>query len=811
VRSQFLSVLLTSLFSHLTSDIRYALRSFRRAPGFTLVALTTLALGIGGTTAIFSIVDGVVLRPLPYNDSSRILRLVRLSARGEADSFSAGDYRDLKKAVTTLSAVAGYRSDIVDLTGRGEPVRVIGMQTTAGFFDVFDAPPLIGRTYHEATDKPGAAVAVIGEAVWRRQFGGEASVIGTQVRLNGTLTEIIGVVPEWVRHPSKSDAWMLSPVDVPTSPFGDDKTGNREVQYFSAVGRVAATRNVIDAREEMKAIGDRLAKENTETNAGESFEGRPLAANMVADVRTALLVLLGAVGFVLLIACANVAGLLIARGAARRRELAVRTALGAGRARLMQQLLTESLVLAAAGGILGLIVAQWTLQLLVAAAPENLPRLDDVTLDWRVALFAFAATIVVGVLFGLTPALQSSRPELNADLKDGGRTGTARTGLRNVMVVGQVALALVLLIGAGLMLTSFSRLRAVDPGFRTTEIVTVELMLPLVRYNEAAQRNFYMGVLERLQANPVTSQSAMLFPFPFGGGNAQGGFHVIGQPQKPPEQRVTAELNSISPGYLRAAGVRLIRGRDFALSDGPDSPPVALVNEAALTEFGGKNPIGEHFDMGSPIEVVGVVSNARRRSLDTPPKPAVYLPYTQFVLPYMGAVVRTDRGAAAVTSAVKTAVAQLDPDLPIGDVKTMEQIIEESTGEPRFRSFLIASFAALALLLAAVGVFGLISFTVTQRVPEIGVRLALGASPRQVFTQVIGSGLRLAIIGVVLGLIAAAAATRLVQGLLFNTSATDPLVYVSLSALLLAMAALACYVPARRAMRVDPMTALRSE
>ncbi|HUQ86993.1 MAG TPA: ABC transporter permease [Vicinamibacterales bacterium] len=795
----------------LVQDIRYALRSFRRAPGFTVVALITLALGIGGTTAIFSIVDGVVLRPLPYNDSARILQLVRVAPNGSRDSFSSADYLDLKKDATTLSAVAAYRSDIVDLTGRSEPVRINGMQTSAGFFDVFDAPPLVGRTYHESTDQPGAAIAVISEAVWKQQFGGNASVIGTQVRLNGTPTEIIGVVPDWVRHPQKSDAWMLAPSDVPTSPFGVD-TGNnsRDVHYFSAVGRVAHQHQVADARQQLKAIGDRLAHD-FKNNAGTTIEGRPLAASMVADVRTAMLVLLASVGFVLLIACANVGGLLIARGAARRRELAVRTALGAGRSRLIQQLLTESVVLAIVGGALGMIVASWTLQLLITVAPDNLPRLADVTLDWRIALFAFAATIVVGMLFGLLPALQSSRPELNADLKDGGRTGTARTGMRNVMVVAQVALALVLLIGAGLMLTSFSRLRAVDPGFRTTELVTVELMLPLVRYNEAAQRRFYSGVLERLKSNPATANSAMLFPFPFGGGNAQAGLQIVGQPAKPPDQEVTAELYSISPGYLRASGVRLIEGRDFNESDGPNSPPVALISESTRKEFGGKNPIGEKIDMGDPVTVIGVVSDTRRRSLDAPLRAAVYLPYTQFVLPYMGAVVRTDRGAGAVASAVKAAVAQIDPDLPVGDVKTMEQIIDESTGEPRFRSFLIASFAALALLLAAVGVYGLISFTVTQRVPEIGVRLALGASPRQVFSQVIGQGLRLAVVGVVLGLITAAAAATLVRGLLFNTSATDPVVYASLSLLLLAMAGLACYVPARRAMRIDPMRALRSE
>ena len=794
----------------LVQDIRYALRSFLRAPGFTLVALLTLALGIGGTTAIFSIVDGVLLRPLPYSDPGRILRINRVGANGGLDSFSAADYRDLKKDATSFSAIAGYRSDIVDMTGRSEPVRIIGVQTTAAFFDVFDAAPLLGRTYHEATDQPGAAVAVLSETVWKQQFGSNPAVIGTQVRLNGAPTEIIGVVPEFLRHPQKSDVWMLSPFDVPTSPFGVDGNDSRDIHYFSVMARVARDRQLVEGQQQLKSIGDQVARDH-QGNAGSTFKGEPLASSMVADVRTAMLVLLGAVGFVLLIACANVAGLLIARGAGRRRELAVRTALGAGRGRLLRQLLTESVVLALAGGALGMLVAVWTQYLLVSFAPENLPRLADITLDWRIASFAFAATIVVGILFGLTPALQSSRPELNADLKDGGRTGTSRTGMRNVMVVGQVALALVLLIGAGLMLTSFSRLRNVDPGFRTTELVTVELMLPLARFDDTAQRHFYMSVHERLKANPVTANSAMLFPFPFGGGNAQAGLQVIGQPEKPPEQRASADLYSISPGYLQTVGVRLLKGRDFNDSDGPKSTPVLLISESAVKEFGGKDPIGEKVDMGDNFTVIGIVSDARRRSLDTPPRAAVYLPYTQFVLPYMGAVVRTDRGAGAVASAVKTAVAQIDPDLPIGDVKTMEQIIEESTGEPRFRSFLIASFAVLALLLAAVGVYGLISFTVTQRVPEIGVRLALGASPRQVFTQVIGQGLRLAVIGVVLGLFAAAGATTLVKGLLFNTSATDPVVYGSLAALLLAMAALACYVPARRAMRVDPMTALRSE
>lgn len=802
----------TSYFQLLTSDVRYALRSFIRAPGFTFVALLTLALGIGGTTAIFSLVDGVLLRPLPYSDPDRILRVVHTASRLEDAAFSPADYLDVKRDATNLSSVAGYSEDIVDLTGRGEPVRVRGMQTTGAFFDVFGAPPLIGRTYHEATDTPGAAVAVIGEQIWRQQFGGETSAVGTRVRINGTPTEIIGVVAESFRHPLPADVWMLSPQEVPISPIPiDEGLAEREVQYFSAVARLTANASLSDARDQLRSIGARLAKEFPDTNTAESFDAKPLADSLVADVRTALLVLLAAVGFVLLIACANVAGLLLARGTARRRELAVRTALGAGRARLMQQLLTESLVLAAAGGALGLLVAMWGLSLLIRFAPENLPRLEDVTLDWRVGLFALAATVVVGVLFGLTPAMQASKPQLNTDLKDGSRTGTSRTGVRSALVVAEVALALVLLIGAGLMVTSLARLQSVDPGFRTSELISVWLPLPQKRYDQAAQRRFYTGVLERLQANPLTSQSAMLFPLPLTGSQAQAGFTVEGQPEIHRSEQPTAELNSVSPGYFRTAGLRLIEGRDFAVADGAEAPPVVIINEAARREFGGEGAIGRRVNLGSLVTVVGVVSDVRRRSLDTPPRPAVYLPYSQFVLPYMGVMVRTDKGAATTASAVKAAVAAVDPDLPIGDVKTIEQIIDESTGPARFRSFLIASFAGLALLLAAVGVYGLISFTVTQRIPEIGVRLALGANPWQVFTSVIGHGLRLAAIGVVVGLGAAVAAARLVRGLLFDTSATDPLVYAVLSVLLLTIAALACYVPARRAMRVDPMTALRSE
>jgi putative ABC transport system permease protein len=795
------------------ADLRYALRSYLRTPGFTAVAVLTLALGIGGATAIFSVVDGILLRPLPYADAERILKVGRVTARGQDAAFSPADFLDVKRDATHLASVAGYREDIVDVTGRGEAIRVPGVQTTAAFFDVFGASALIGRVYSAATDRPGAVVAVISEGFWARQFGRRPDVVGTQVRVNGTPTEIIGVVPAAFRHPLKADLWALSPLEVPVSPIpAEGGLADRDVQYFGAIARLAPGANLGDANIQLAAIGLRLAEAFPDTNRGESFLARPLSDSLVADVRTGLMVLLGAVACVLLIACANVAGLMLARGIARRRELAVRASLGAGRGRLAAQLLTESLVLAFVGGIAGVMVAAWSLDLLVALAPASLPRLDEVELDWRVAAVAFGVTTLVGLLAGLAPALQSSRPMLNEDLKDGGRTGTsARTRLRSGLVVVEVAAALVLLIGAGLMMTSLSRLQAVDPGFRTADLVSVELPLPQARYDEAGQRRFYADVLSRLQANHTTAQSAVLFPTPLRGSNASASFEVEGQSADTRSAQPLAELNSVSADYFQTTGIRLVRGRTFTAQDGPDQPPVAIVNERLARELGAGDPLGRRINLGEWITIVGVVSDARRQSLAEAPKPSVYLPYQQFVLPFMGVMVRTELSAASVTAVVRGVVQDLDGDLPLGDTMTIEQIIDEATGQPRFRTSILLAFAGLAVLLAAVGVYGLMSFSVSQRTSEMGVRLALGATPWQVCSLVLRQGVMLAVAGVACGAVLALAGARLVTGLLFDTSATDPIIYTGLAALLLTIAALACYVPARRAMRVDPMRALRAD
>jgi putative ABC transport system permease protein len=806
-----------------TQDIRTAFRSLRRTPGFSAVAVLTLAIGIGGTTAIFSVVDGILLRPLPYPDSHAIVSVSRSSANGGAGgAFSSADYLDYKRDSRTFAALAGYRQAIVDLTGTGDPIRLTAMETTAGFFDVFGVPALLGRVYTERTDAPtGPRIAVVGEGLWRDHLGGDPAVVGRTIHLNGVPTVVAGVMPAFFVHPSEVDLWMLAPRDVPTSPVAidGDALADREVQYFQAIGRLKSDISIAQANADLQLISERLQREFATTNAGEGTIATAYQDVLVGDVRTALLVLLGAVGFVLSIACANVAGLLLARGAGRRRELAVRTALGAGRGRLVRQLLTESLVLAVTGGALGLVIAKWGVDGLLALAPENLPRIDDVRLDVRVAAIAMATSAVVGILFGIVPALQGTKLGLTDALKDGGRTGTLRTRTQKLIVVSEVAMALVLLIGAGLMITSFARLRAVDPGFTVTNLVLVWVPLPQARYDSPAQARFYSQLSERLRENPVTAQSALSFPTPFGGGNAAGAYIAEGAPPQARSERPVAEMASVSPGYFSTMGIRLLRGRDLALTDTRDRPGAVVVNQTlAEREWPGQDPLGKRLSLGNEsadpnawLTVVGVVADSKRQELEAGPRPAVYLSVNAFTLPFMGVLVRTDAGEAAALTAVRTAVRTLDPQLPVSEVETIDRVLERATGQPRFRATLIGAFAAAALLLAAVGLYGLISYSVAQRVPEIGVRLALGATPAQVGRLVLGQGLALAAAGVALGLVGALAATRLLKGLLFSVSATDPTIYALLALLLLSIAALACGVPMRRAMRVEPITALRAE
>lgn len=808
--------------SALIQDVRYTLRTLKRSPGFTLVAILTLALGIGGTTAIFSVVDGVVLRDLPYPEPQRIVTIVRVGSSGDRSSFSPASYMDVVEGVTAFSHIAGYREDIVDLTGAAEPERLRAIQATGAYFDVFGAPPMLGRTFHATTDPPGGPrVAVISEGIWRRRFAGRAEVIGTTARLNGEPAIILGVMPASFGHPRPVDVWLLSPQPVPTSPVAvqGDLLTQRDVQYFGAIARLAPDVSMREATGQLMAVAERAIEQFPDSNAGETMTAVAFQDDLIGSTRTPMLVLLAAVAVVLLIACANVASLLLARGAGRRRELAVRTALGAGRGRIIGQLLTESVVLAAIGGALGIALAAWLVDVLVALAPESIPRLAEVRFDPRVAAFAVGCTALVGIIFGLVPAVSASSPAIGSDLKDGGRSATtSRTRARDALVVAEVAMALVLLIGAGLLLSSFARLRAVDPGFRTTSLNAVQVPLPLTRYDEQGQRRFYQSLRDRLAANPLTGDAAIVFPIPLRNSNATTGYRVVGRDYQDGKEPF-AELGAVSPRYFQTAGIPLLKGRDINQTDTNDGTPVVVVNRTlAEREWPGRDPVGEYIIAGGPIEdkanwlrVVGVVGDSRRKSMAAAPEAAIFLSYQQFTLPFMGVLVRSDAGLGAVTTAVRNAVHEIDRDLPLGDSYTIEQMISSSTGEPRFRALLVASFAGVALTLALVGIYGLISYTVAQRVPEIGVRLALGATPAQVRRLVLGGGLRLAGIGVGLGVLGAMAVARTLQGLLYSVSATDPWIYAGVSLLLLAVAALACWMPARRAMRIDPMVALRSE
>jgi putative ABC transport system permease protein len=806
----------------LSQDVRYAFRSLARAPGFTLVALLTLALGIGATTAIYSVVDGILLRPLPYPEPGRIVRVWPVSSGSQAQaSFSPADYLDYKQRSGSFSALAAYRENVLDLTGRGEPVRLRAVEASRSFFDVLGAPPLAGRVFSEATDPPGSPqVAVLSERFWEEKLGRAEDVIGSSLRLDGQPTTVIGIVSRTVRHPVDADIWVLAQFDVPSAPIDidGDLLAQRDVEYFNAVGRLRPDITLTQARAELRVIGGRLAQEHPDSNAGEAATVEPLQETLVGDVRTALLVLLGAVGFVLLIACANVANLLLARGASRRRELAVRSALGASRERLLLQLLTESVVLALVGGMLGLLLAYWGVDLLLAMAPESIPRIREVQLDFRVAAIAIVTSAAVGIFFGLVPALQGSRSHVVDALRDGGRTGTSRSRTRNALVVAEIALSLVLLIGAGLMLASFMRLRAVDPGFIVERLMVINVPLPQGRYDTPAQTRFYEQLHERLREDPRTARSAIAFPMPFGGGNAAGDYQVEGAPPRTRGERPIAQLVAVSPGYFQTMGIPLLRGRDLSFSDASEGPGVVVVNRTlAEREWPGQDPIGRRIAMGpadnadSWLTVVGVVGDAQTSRLDGPVQPTMYLALPRFTIPFSGVVIRSDAGETAVATAVKAAVHSLDPNLPVDQVRTVEQVIQRATGQPRFRALLVAVFAGAALLLAAVGLYGLISYTVAQRVPEIGVRLALGATPGQVMRQIVGQGLRLSLVGVLLGVAGALGAARLIESLLFSVSATDPIVYASLAVALLAVAATACYVPARRALRIDPMTALRAE
>jgi len=800
--------------------MRYSIRALLKSPSFTAIALATIALGIAANTAIFSVVNGVLLRPLPFRDEARIVRLWTSSANEPHSNHSAGEFLDIQHNNRTLAAMAGIRSDLFAVSARtGDVQQLPGAYVTASFFDVLGTPAAVGRTFTAAQDSvPREAMMVLDQAAWHTYFGTDVTAVGRRIHVNGQPTTVVGVMPAGFRWPNGAQVWVLSQKPVPPSPIdkGDLPT-TRDVRYFEAVAKLKDGVSFNDAQNDMHAVAANIQREHPDSSGTRDLVLVPLREDLIGDVRNALLLLQGAVGLVLLIACANVSSLLIARATGRRRELAIRSALGASRVELMRELLIESLILGAAGGAIGLLAGSWLIKALVQLLPAGLPRADSIGVDGTVAAVSVLASLLTGVLFGLLPAWQASKTDAVSALKEaGGERGTARARARSVLVVAEVALTLVLLVSAGLLANSFLRLQRVKPGFEPAHVTIGSLNLPPTRYPSAKEQlAFYKRLLDGLSQHPELQTVAIGFPGPLRGSNASGSFYIEGRPVDSRSAQPFAHMGSVSGGYFAAMGIPLIAGRTFAESDRENDPAVVIVSEALAKKYWpGENPVGKHlrFEQTDPwMTVVGLVADVRQLGLSEPPTALLYIPYQQFALPFTNVTVRSTGAESAVTALMRKELSAADPDLPYGDLMTLQSVVDRSVDEPRFRTILIGIFAVLAVLLAAVGVYGLISYSVTQRTREIGIRVALGAQPRQVLFPVVREGLVLAVAGVAIGIAGAFAVTRVLSAFLFGVAATDPITFALVSVLLMVIALAASYIPSRRALKVDPIRALRAE
>ncbi len=802
---------------NLRQDLRFAIRSYAKAPSFTLAILATLALGIGASTAIFSMVNGILLRPLPLPDADRLVYANELAREGGQISVSWPNFLDWRARAHSVQSLALSRDEPLTLTGLDRPERVRARRTTANFLQVVGVQPRLGRSFDAADDRPGAEpTVVVSHEFWQTRMGGDQRVLGTPLLLDGRAHVVIGVLPPGFRYLRAYDLF------VPMGPIASDRflndRGNH--QGYSAVGRLGPDVSIEAAAKELAAIGLDLQREHPDTNSAITVRVEPLAARLVAQVRLTLLVLLGAVGCLLLVACVNVANLLIARGAARQHELAVRAALGGGRSRLTLQMLAESTLVSAAGGILGVAVASWLLQLLIAVAPEGTPRLDEVRIDTMACLFALSAAGMCGIVFGAFPAFQASGIQGQAALTRSRAAGAAASShrLRRGLMVVEVALALVLLAGAGLMMRTLGQIARVETGFQPAHLLTMRFSLTGERWTEARRLQFFTDVLTGVRGTPGVTGAALAFSLPIEGSNWNSIFIARDKPIPPRPELPAAAFAPISDGYFETMGTRLVEGRLFDARDTATSPAVTVVNERlAKRLWPGESSIGKSIKQGWPEgpgtwrQVIGVVADVKFEGVTVETPMQVYLPLTQESARALAIVVRTPAEPALMKSSVQAVVHQLDKDLPLYAVRTMDQMLDTSMARERMSMSIFVVFAAVALTLASVGLYGVVAHGVTERTHEIGVRMALGAEPRHVRGLVVRQGLSMALAGMVLGLAGAMALSRSVQGLLFGVTATDPITFGAVAAMLLGVALVACYIPAWRATRLDPTTALRSE
>ena len=803
----------------LSQDVRYALRMFARNKGVVTIAVIALALGIGANTAIFSLVNAVLLKPLPF---ARPNELVQISGTGpQLDKIpsSPANFLEWKEQNRVFARMAAYNGQIFTLLGGDAPQRIHGLRASADFFDLLGVHPALGRSFVAQEDEFGRnTVVVLSHEFWQTRFGANRGVIGQQLLLNDKNYTVIGVMPAGFTFPDpRIQVW--TPMG-----FSPAERAIRDTNFLSVIGRLRDGVTLKQARAEMNLLARQQGQQHPELNAGSEVKLVTLLEETVGEIRPVLFVMSGAVVCVLIICCANIANLLLALGAHRRKEIAVRSALGASRGRIVRLLLTESVLLALLGGVLGCALAYYGINLLVALKPENLPRLNEVAIDFRVLAFTASLSLLTGILFGLAPAWQLATPRLSGALQDsqrGGTAGPATHRLRSLLVIAEVALSLMLLIAAGLLIQTFIRIASVKPGFRPENVLTVALALPESRYSDVSKRAvFFQRLLERVREIPGVQAAGVVSDLPLFGGSSTG-FDVEGRPLAAPSERPMSEYRLASPDYFRAMGIELLAGRFFNEQDRADKPQVAIINETLARKFfGQQNPIGKRIGLSRPMdwrEVVGVVRDVKNYGLTEAVKPECYVPYLQSAPDYLAGVsswvammVRTESSPLGYATAIKREVQMLDKDQPISSVKTLNEYLAQSVAQRRFNMELLAIFAAVALVLAAIGIYGVIAYTATERTKEIGIRMALGAQAGDVLKLIVRQGLFLTLVGVGIGVAGAFALTRVISNLLFGVRPTDPPTFIGLSLFLILISLLACYLPARRASKMNPVKALAS-